>query len=248
MAIAPALKRTPFLLVGVLLACFDTFFYLIKKSCAFAFFLQLTVFLCLITNDVDVMKKNAKILFPESRLQGVKSVSSPSTQHADLCALENDQFLAEQLENFRYFFAGNAPAPLKFITGLLFCYGLRVSEVLSLTAASVVGNRQLYIKGLKGSDSRIVQVIYEPQMIDSLLLVNVPLSAVYSRFWVYRELKRYGLYSYFEGNSNASATHLARHLKVLDLKKSGVPRETISKYIGHKNLKTLVYYEKKLRK
>jgi integrase len=194
------------------------------------------------------MRKNEKILFRENRINRFKSVVSPSAPSAGLCASGNDDFVAEYAVNFANFFENNKNEPLKFITGLLYCYGLRISEVLALTSECVIGENQLFIKGSKGSENRIIQVIYAPQCINSLLMSNVPLSAVFSRFYVYRELKKYGLYAYFDGNSNASATHLSRHLKVLELKKNKVPRETISKFIGHKSIKSLIYYEKAIRK
>lgn len=194
------------------------------------------------------MKKNEKILFSEKRLHAVKSVPTPSARYAGLCAPGSDVFFEECTYNFANFFRNNKNEPLKFITGLLYCYGLRISEVLALTSECIIGENQLFIKGAKGSENRIIQVIYAPQCINSLLMQNVPLSAVFSRFYVYRELKKYGLYAYFAGNSNASATHLSRHLKVLELKKNNVPRETISKFIGHRSIKSLVYYEKPIRK
>ena len=194
------------------------------------------------------MRKNEKILFRENRINRFKSVVTPTAPYAGLCASGNGDFLEEYAINFANFFKNNKNEPLKFITGLLYCYGLRISEVLALTSECVISGNQLFIKGSKGSENRVIQVIYAPQCINSLLMSNVPLSAVFSRFYVYRELKKYGLYAYFDGNSNASATHLSRHLKVLELKKNNVPRETISKFIGHKSIKSLVYYEKAIRK
>ena len=190
-------------------------------------------------------KKNLRSVMADS---ATKSVPSPSAQSEELCDSGNDQYLANYVSNVTTFLSKNSNRILVFMVGLLYCYGLRVSEVLSLDNSCVLGNGQLLIKGSKGSDSRVVTVVYGLDVYQSLLCNNIPLSSVYSRFWLYRELKKFGLYAYFGNNKNASVTHLSRHLKVLDFKMKNVPRGTISQFLGHKSLKSLTYYEKPIGK
>ena len=190
-------------------------------------------------------KKNLRTVMDDN---ATNAVVSPSAQSGELCDLGNDRNLANYISNVTTFLSKNSNRILVFMVGLLYCYGLRVSEVLSLDSLCVLGNNQLLIKGSKGSESRVVTVVYGLDVYKSLLCNSIPLSGIYSRFWLYRELKKYGLYAYFGNNKNASVTHLSRHLKVLDFKMKNVPRGTISQFLGHKSLKSLTYYEKPVGK
>lgn len=177
--------------------------------------------------------------------QGVKPAPNSAAQSEALCDLENVDFVASMRRNIEDFLKNSNDRILVFMLGLMYCYGLRVSEVLALDSSCMLGNYQLLVRGSKGSESRIVTVFYAKDVYDSLLLNTYPLGYVYSRFWLYRELKKYGLYGYFGTNMYASVTHLARHLKVLTLTEQDVPRGTISHFLGHKSIKSLSYYEKK---
>lgn len=177
--------------------------------------------------------------------QGVKPAPNSAAQSDGLCDLENKNFVASMRQNIEDFLKNSNDRVLVFLLGLMYCYGLRVSEVLALDSSCMLGNYQLLVKGSKGSEDRIVTVFYAKDVYDSLLLNTYPLGYVYSRFWLYRELKKYGLYGYFGTNMYASVTHLARHLKVLTLTEQDVPRGTISHFLGHKSIKSLSYYEKK---
>ena len=177
--------------------------------------------------------------------RGVKPAPNSAAQSSGLCDLENKNFIAGMRKNIEEFLKNSNDKILVFMLGLMYCYGLRVSEVLALDRSSMLGNYQLLVRGSKGSESRIVTVFYAKEVYDSLLLNTYPLGYVYSRFWLYRELKKYGLYGYFGTNMYASVTHLARHLKVLTLTEQDVPRGTISHFLGHKSIKSLSYYEKK---
>lgn len=174
------------------------------------------------------------------------AVLNRSAQSSALCAVAETPELRAMRLNVENFLKKNQNKMLVFIIGLLYCYGLRVSEVLNLSSLNVLGNYQLFIKGSKNSDDRIVYVVYGQEVYRSLLLNQYAIGVVYSRFWLYRELRKYGLYGYFGSNENASVTHLCRHIKVLSLKNSGVPRGTISKFIGHKSIKSLRYYEQEI--
>lgn len=191
------------------------------------------------------MANSKKKRLLEPLVEVSKPVSSRSAQYIALCdngISREDAVLANMIEKF---LANNKNQVIVFIVGLLYCYGLRISEVLSLSAANVIGNYQLLVKGAKGSNDRIVTVIFGKEFYNTFKLNQFSLGAVYSRFWVYRELRKAGIYAFFGENRHMSVTHLSRHLKVLDLKAKGVSRETISQFIGHRNLETLKYYESK---
>lgn len=193
------------------------------------------------------MAKKIKKLFSEKDNMKVKSVPTRSAQSEASCDAAFNKELQELSNRVETFLNKNENKMLVFIVGLLYCYGLRVGEVLSISKENLLGNNLIYIKGSKGSDDRIVSVVYAQEIYASFAFNNYPLSTVYSRFWLYRELRKYGLYSYFGDNKHASVTHMSRHLKVLSLKQAKVKDSVIQKFIGHKSIKTLRYYEKEIK-
>ena len=90
----------------------------------------------------------------------VDSVLILSAQSPALCAVAETPELRAMRLNVENFLKKNQNKMLVFIVGLLYCYGLRVSEVLSLSSLNVLGNYQLFIKGSKNSEDRIVYVVY----------------------------------------------------------------------------------------
>jgi len=144
--------------------------------------------------------------------QGVKPAPNSAAQSLALCDLENKNFIAGMRQNIEDFLKNSNDRVLVFMLGLMYCYGLRVSEVLALDSSCMLGNYQLLVRGSKGSENRIVTVFYAKEVYDSLLLNTYPLGYVYSRFWLYRELKKYGLYGYFGTNMFMLQRSLLRRL------------------------------------
>lgn len=179
--------------------------------------------------------------------QGVKSVLNPSAQSAGLCASD---FMAKETSlDFivKDFLNKHEFTPQGALIGLMYSYGLRVSELLSISGRNIMNNGFILVDGSKGSNSRLVVPIYNVEFWNYYKSFNVPLSTYYSRFFLYREMKKFGLYAYFGKNENRSVTHSLRHIKVLNLKSNGIVLSDISKFIGHKSLKSIEFYEKAIR-
>lgn len=180
--------------------------------------------------------------------QSVKPVSKLTAQSAGLCAAATDNEQTALDIIVRDFLKNYENTAQGAMVGLLYSYGLRVSEMLSITGNDILPNGFIFIRGSKGSDSRLISPVYNKEFWVSLKSFNKPLSTIYSRFFLYREMKKFGIYAYFGSNQNRSVTHSLRHIKVLSLKSSGVNLSDVSRFIGHKSLKSISYYEQAIRK
>jgi integrase len=128
---------------------------------------------------------------------------------------------------------------------LLFFYGLRISEVLRIKQYDIKSTGHILIKGLKGSNDRLIQPKYYYEFWLNGAYGFLPLGDTYSRFYYYRLFRRLGIGQKFNGNTNTSVTHYFRHNLVILLKKQGVSEDLLSNYIGHVSKKTLKYYVNK---
>ena len=177
----------------------------------------------------------------------IKSAINPSAQCAALCDFNYSgelQFLQANVENF---LSTHEFTPQGAIVGLLYAYGLRVSEVLNVRGSDVGKNLFVFVKGGKGSANRIVVPIYNLPFWEGFRGCNYSLNDVFSRFFVYREMKKFGIYAYFGNNKHCSVTHSMRHLKVLTMELSGIEQNEVRRFIGHKSIKSIAYYEKAIR-
>lgn len=177
----------------------------------------------------------------------VNAATSPRAQSGTLLRLQNatavdsfnlDAFISQQK---------SLTMTDKAVIELMYMWGLRVSEVLNITCADVSRTGNIRIKALKGSNFRVVRSsAYERFWLnaDSSLL---PLKTVYSRFYFYRLFKRIGLYGTFGNNKNKSVTHYFRHLQGLDVQNSFEDWELTASALGHKNVKSTLYYGQKKR-
>jgi len=128
---------------------------------------------------------------------------------------------------------------------LLMFYGLRISEVLRIKKNDIKSTGHIIIKGLKGSNDRLIQPKYYYDFWFKNGYGFLPLVDTYSRFYYYRLFKRLGIGQKFNMNSNTSVTHYFRHNLIIELKRQGVPEHMLSSYIGHVSKKTLKYYVNK---
>lgn len=142
----------------------------------------------------------------------------------------------------------NIPKVFRAVVELQMLYGLRITECLNITVADVSKHGHIKIRGSKGSNNRIV---IPHLMLDFWLTATpsvLPIGNLYSRFWFYRYYKRVGLYAQFGSNQVKSATHLFRHLTLLQLKENFNDSNLSRQFIGHKNIKSTQHYEQREKK
>lgn len=181
-------------------------------------------------------------------LNKVKPVSNPSAQSATLC----DQGSPDVVPSFDVATFLNEHSELqhveKAVIELMFLYGLRISEVLQINHSDISKGGNIRIKALKGSSFRIVQSLMFKDFWISESQPLLPLSSVYSRYYFYRLFRKYGLYSTFGVNQKASVTHYFRHLRGLEVQSAFEDWELTASSLGHKSIKSTVFYGQKIRK
>jgi site-specific recombinase XerD len=131
----------------------------------------------------------------------------------------------------------------KVILFIQVCYGARISEVLNINVNSISIDGRLVLKGLKGSNDRLIFIDANLFNLGILFKRYVKLGDYTNRFRIYREVSILkSCYSYGT-NKKKSITHGFRHDFVLDLLSTNMSKESISNILGHKNIKNLKYYE-----
>lgn len=126
---------------------------------------------------------------------------------------------------------------------LLLFHGCRISEVLRISPNDVLQNGYIKIKGLKGSNDRLVYPYHNSKYWLHALKNTLPIGPTYSRFYFYRLFKRLGLYELNVGKKNKSVTHSFRHKLLQSFNSENIDIENRKNFIGHKSIKSTKHYE-----
>lgn len=130
----------------------------------------------------------------------------------------------------------------KLLLYVMFLSGCRVSEALDIRPSRISPSGQVLIKGLKGSDDRIVNVgSMKRYGVDNIILASYDIE-LRSRFSMYRLLKKLGFAQYFGNSEVASVTHIFRHMYIREQAEQGIEVETMKRAIGHKNINNTKHY------
>lgn len=123
-------------------------------------------------------------------------------------------------------------------------YGLRISEVLSISSGQVNSLGYISIKGKKGSKNRIVRSsLFVPFWVD-VVRNGYIIGMERSRFYYYHLYRRYGLCVSLPGSGVNAVTHSLRHIVIQSMKSDSFEIENIAEFIGHKNSKNTENYGK----
>lgn len=171
-----------------------------------------------------------------------KPVPNPSAQAATL-SQKKSNFLIKKSHFLTNLVTNNGLSQVdKAVIELLYFYGLRISEVLSIKASDVTFMGHIKLKTLKGSEPRFIQSILFPSFWVLSGKSILPLKDTYSRFYFYRLFKKLGYYHRYQGNQNFSVTHFFRHQLANDLKASGYSVSDVQAFLGHKSEKSTLHY------
>jgi len=175
-----------------------------------------------------------------------KSVPNLTAQSTKLCATHssvlNEHY--EKLEKIKSTPGINIKE--KIIYHLLIMHGLRISNILQIHSKTLSPLGTLYIQQSKGSAPVIINDDYTKSFFLAFYNTNCYIFSEYSRFYFYRQLRKYGMYHKFENNFNTSVTHLGRHLYNLQFKEVEKNLDININALGHKNTNNKKYYDKKI--
>jgi integrase len=120
--------------------------------------------------------------------------------------------------------------------------GCRVTEALNIKTSDITKDGRVIVRGLKNSESRFVSDSELCHFFSHCKKNNRVPFMIYNRFFIYRYLKKLGLYSYFGESTKASVTHSFRHLAILDMKEIDKGLQLTKQSIGHKSIKSTKHY------
>lgn len=134
------------------------------------------------------------------------------------------------------------PRELIAICYFQFQYGLRISELLNIKPSDIDPSGLVYIRGLKGSSDKFLQVSYLLDVFLSFRSRSKPLSYYYSRFFMYRLYKKLGISLIKDGHKNKAVTHAGRHM-LAELTATYSPDfGGVADVLGHKSDSSALYY------
>lgn len=164
------------------------------------------------------------------------SLSSPSAQTVTLCELNARQLYNKFLLNKLSEVEANMGVQFAALVDLMAVNGCRISELLAVQKSDIQFNGQVFIRGKKGSNNRFLSALVSTPYLLRQLGHQGLLFEGYSRFYVYREFKKLGLYFESASSTRLSITHAFRHYFILELRKAGFCDTDIAQVIGHKNV------------
>lgn len=170
------------------------------------------------------------------------SLLKPSAQSLTLCQ-PGINYLRDHLSNYLGTTLSDGLGIVDLcVIDLLAFSGCRISEVLRIEPYDIGQMGHITIKGLKGSNDRIIVPVVSISYWRKKMMGLLPLENVYSRYYFYRRFKQFGIYSQFDKKKHKSITHYFRHNLVDTMRQDDVKGENITKYLGHKNKSTTERY------
>lgn len=170
------------------------------------------------------------------------SVDTPPAQSPKLGAVAKDNsalaYCSQVLASCRHLLTRRDA----IIVDLLVCSGLRVSEVCTIDASRIVNDKQVVVRGAKGSGDRFVTLCCTSGLLEFKAPGWREFNYHLDRHYVYRLCKKVGIYARILGNKNASVTHAGRHIFIDSLQESGLGVEEIQKVVGHKSQASTEHY------
>ena len=173
---------------------------------------------------------------------GINSALTQDAQTATVCdvpELESRRLAAVQVVEKVARMRGHRDA---IVLDLLLVSGCRVSEVCGIEPKDILSNTQVYVKGLKGSASRICTLGIMHDFLDFKYRLGFMWNRGLNRWYVYRMCKEFGVYEQILGNKKLAVTHAGRHELVAGLEKAGLRPEEIAELIGHRNVNSTKHY------
>lgn len=178
----------------------------------------------------------------------IKPVLTSSAQTVTLCPVNGEEptglnaIVEQVLRN------SDISETDKAVIEIMFLYGLRISEVLAINSNSINSRNQIMIKGLKGSNNRLITPVYSVSYWQKVKTYNLQDHTINGRFYYYRLFKKLGFSTMAPGNKKKSVTHSFRHNFITEIMKETENIEIAKELIGHKNSNSTKYYDDEQRK
>lgn len=134
---------------------------------------------------------------------------------------------------------------LFYLASFLLETGCRISEALRIDNSQIDWLGRVKIKAGKGSRDRVASSMSSSSFLVDEKKKGGRVWQDYSRFYVYRRFKYYGIGRVFGSNKKQSVTHSFRHFSVLFFMEIYRDDADLALITGHKSYKSLETYKKK---
>ena len=189
-------------------------------------------------------RKIFEFLYPDRKLKRTGPVLTPSAHSTTLCKQNTNANAAVKALLATLSLIKKDNLKLYYIAHLQLIAALRISEVLRIAPGHISSTGHIYIKGLKGSNDK---VIYAGDAVNYMLFCktnNISPFASYSRYFVYRQYARYNISFNSIYSSRTSVTHAIRHIAASSFNSDSVKDNRKQTLLGHKNPKNTGLYGK----
>lgn len=171
-----------------------------------------------------------------------KSVASPSAQSTTLCASPGGRETTEILKKQWLEALADTDNRLAVVLHLLLITGARVSEVLRIKHSHIALSGMFKIVGAKGSNSRYYHAAESTEYMLRCKRDHIDPFEYINRYYVYREFRKVGITSKFDGHENNSVTHLPRHLMAASINQVAESLTEVADTLRHKSIKSTNHY------
>jgi len=193
-------------------------------------------------------KKFFNLLYPNSKVPRSKPDLNQDAHTTTLCNSQknSDQeidSLLSKIETIK-----SKDRLLYFIAHLQLIGGLRISEVLSIAPEDITSTGHVHINSKKGSAQSVIYAGNAANYLINCRANSVYPFNMYSRFYCYRQFKKYGIKFDSVNSSKVSVTHALRHLGASAQRQSNFDQDTIQTFLRHKSANSTQYYGKSKKK
>lgn len=172
-----------------------------------------------------------------------KSVLTPMPHTTKLCynpddmdkLIEQTRMKIEKIKNYDY--------GLYVIAIIQMTTGCRISEVLSIRTKDIMKNGTGVLRAKKGSNDRFFNWYFAFDYFQRNRKNLMGPFEQYTRFYVYKRYKQFGITHQFKENGKRAVTHIFRHLALTEAQHAFNDKELSSRLSGHKNKSNLKYYD-----
>lgn len=201
------------------------------------------------SNNPPYVRKNGtidksslfKLLYPDQEKSPVKSESTPLTHFSTMLHPGTDVIQIQRSIEAAMVKAKAEDVEFFYLMAFMYENALRVTEALSVRPYDITINGFVKIKALKHSNNRICHPGLAKEYLINCKKQGIYPFSYYTRFSVYRYMKRYGFPSLKKNGKYSAVTHIFRHLKAAELR-SSFGSSDVTLFLGHKSPKNQQYY------
>lgn len=181
----------------------------------------------------------------KNRLKHLNEAVSNSTAQNDTLCLPGTEVGAlaraviDQVEHVKHFDLNTHIFAKTMLLG-----GLRVSEMLSITPRDIDELGRVRIKSLKNGVPRIVDTGANSDQFKVWRASGYIPWRTWTRFFVYRQFKKYGIQIEVAGNEKKSVTHALRHVSAQVSATIDSDLQATKSHLGHKSISNTEIYAK----